>query len=447
MRIAIIGTGYVGLVSGACFSEFGIDVTCIDVDMEKINDLQTGKIPIYEPGLEDLVDKNVSAKRLHFTSNLEEAVSEADAVFIAVGTPSRRGDGHADLSYVFAAATQIAKAMKDYTVVVNKSTVPVGTGREVERIIRSERPDADFDVISNPEFLREGSAIEDFMRPDRVVIGVETKRAQELMENLYRPLHLIQTPILFTKLETAELVKYATNAFLATKITFINEVADLCEKVGANVHDIAKGMGLDGRIGNKFLHAGPGYGGSCFPKDTLAMVRTAQSAGINLKIVEAVVDANSNRKKAMAKRVIKACGGSVEGKTITLLGVTFKPNTDDMRDSPSLDIIPMLNEEGAVIRAYDPAGMEEAKHLLKNVIWCENTYEALEGADALVIVTEWNEFRSLNIDRIKKIMKGLVIVDLRNIYDPNTMTEAGFQYSSIGRPLDGKRFLTGSEAE
>ena len=447
MRIAIIGTGYVGLVSGACFSEFGIDVTCIDVDVEKINDLQIGKIPIYEPGLEDLVDKNVSAQRLHFTNNLGEAVSEADAVFIAVGTPSRRGDGHADLSYVFAAAKEIANAMKGYTVVVNKSTVPVGTGREVERIIRSERPDADFDVISNPEFLREGSAIEDFMRPDRVVIGVETERAQELMNDLYRPLHLIQTPILFTKLETAELVKYATNAFLATKITFINEVADLCEKVGANVHDIAKGMGLDGRIGNKFLHAGPGYGGSCFPKDTLAMVRTAESAGVNLKIVEAVVDANNNRKKDMAKRVIKACGGSVAGKTITLLGVTFKPNTDDMRDSPSLDIIPMLNEEGAVIRAYDPAGMEEAKHLLENVIWCEDTYEALEGADALVIVTEWNEFRSLNFDRIKKILKGSVIVDLRNIYDPKTMTEAGFQYSSIGRPLDGKRFLSRREAE
>ena len=447
MRIAIIGTGYVGLVSGACFSEFGIDVTCIDVDAEKISDLQKGKIPIYEPGLEDLVDKNVSAQRLHFTNNLGEAVSRADAVFIAVGTPSRRGDGHADLSYVFAAAKEIANAMMGYTVVVNKSTVPVGTGREVERVIRSERPDADFDVISNPEFLREGSAIEDFMRPDRVVIGVEAERAQELMNDLYRPLHLIQTPVLFTKLETAELVKYATNAFLATKITFINEVADLCEKVGANVHDIAKGMGLDGRIGNKFLHAGPGYGGSCFPKDTLAMVRTAQSAGVDLRIVEAVVDANKNRKKNMAKRIIKACGGSVAGKTITLLGVTFKPNTDDMRDSPSLDIIPMLSEAGAVIRAYDPAGMEEAKALLKNVNWCEDTYEALDGADALVIVTEWNEFRSLNFDRIKKILKGSVVVDLRNIYDPKIMTDAGFQYSSIGRPLNRKRFLTSREAQ
>ena len=447
MRIAIIGTGYVGLVSGACFSEFGIDVTCIDVDVEKISDLQKGKIPIYEPGLEDLVDKNVSAQRLHFTNNLGEAVSEADAVFIAVGTPSRRGDGHADLSYVFAAAKEIANVMKGYTVVVNKSTVPVGTGREVERVIRSERPDADFDVISNPEFLREGSAIEDFMRPDRVVIGVEAERAQELMNDLYRPLHLIQTPVLFTKLETAELVKYATNAFLATKITFINEVADLCEKVGANVHDIAKGMGLDGRIGNKFLHAGPGYGGSCFPKDTLAMVRTAQSVGVDLRIVEAVVDANKNRKKDMAKRIINACGGSVAGKTITLLGVTFKPNTDDMRDSPSLDIIPMLREAGAVIRAYDPAGMEEAKVLLKNVNWCEDTYEALDGADALVIVTEWNEFRSLNFDRIKKILKGSVVVDLRNIYDPKTMTDAGFQYSSIGRPLNRKRFLTSREAQ
>ena len=445
MHISIIGTGYVGLVSGACFSEFGIDVTCIDLDSEKIDSLKKGKIPIYEPGLEDLVAKNVTGQRLHFKKDLNEAVSKSDAVFIAVGTPSRRGDGHADLSYVFAAASEIASALEGYTVVVNKSTVPVGTGREVEKIIRSECPEAEFDIVSNPEFLREGSAIEDFMRPDRVVIGVESERAQELMSALYRPLHLIQTPILFTKLESAELVKYATNAFLATKVTFINEVADLCEKVGANVHDIAKGMGLDGRIGNKFLHAGPGYGGSCFPKDTLAMVRTAESAGVKLQIVESVVNANTSRKKNMANRIIRACGDSVQGKTIALLGVTFKPNTDDMRDSPSLEIIPMLSEAGAKIRAYDPAGMEEAKHLLENVDWCEDTYDAVEGADALVIVTEWNEFRSLNLKRIKKILRGSIVVDLRNIYDPETMMAAGFEYSSIGRPSAGVSCYAGEE--
>ncbi|MBL22587.1 MAG: UDP-glucose 6-dehydrogenase [Rhodospirillaceae bacterium] len=434
MRIAMIGTGYVGLVSGACFSEFGIDVTCVDLDAEKIAKLENGEIPIYEPGLEELVAKNAEAGRLHFTINLDQAVKQAEAVFIAVGTPSRRGDGHADLSYVFAAAEDIARAMEDYTVVVTKSTVPVGTGREVARVIQSVRPDAQFDVVSNPEFLREGSAIEDFMRPDRVVIGVESESAREVMGSLYRPLHLIQTPILFTKLETAELVKYATNAFLATKITFINEVSDLCEEVGANVHDVARGMGLDGRIGNKFLHAGPGYGGSCFPKDTLALVRTAQTVGVDMRIVESVVDVNAGRKKAMAARVIAACGGSVEGKTIALLGVTFKPNTDDMRESPSLDIVPALQEAGAVIKAYDPAGMEEAKPILPDVAWCEDTYDALDGADALVIVTEWNEFRSLNLDRMKSALKAPVVVDLRNIYDPDTMREAGFEYSSIGRP-------------
>ncbi len=430
----MIGTGYVGLVSGACFSEFGIEVTCVDSNAEKIAQMNDGKIPIYEPGLEDLVANNMAAGRLDFTTDLTSAVAVADAVFIAVGTPSRRGDGHADLSYVFAASKEIASAMDGYTVVVTKSTVPVGTGREVERIIREARPDAEFDVVSNPEFLREGSAIEDFMRPDRVVIGVGNEQASDLMQRIYRPLHLIQTPILFTSLETAELVKYATNAFLATKITFINEVADLCEMVGGNVHDVARGMGLDGRIGGKFLHPGPGYGGSCFPKDTLALVRTAQTVGAEMKIVESVVDVNANRKKAMAQRVVAACQGSVVGKTIALLGVTFKPNTDDMRESPSLDIVPALQKAGATVKAYDPAGMDDARTMLSDVQWCEDTYEVLDDADALVIVTEWNEFRSLDLERVRSLLKEPVIVDLRNIYDPEIMAEAGFRYSSIGRP-------------
>ncbi len=430
----MIGTGYVGLVSGACFSEFGIEVTCVDSNAEKIAQMNDGEIPIYEPGLEDLVATNMAAGRLDFTTDLSSAVAVADAVFIAVGTPSRRGDGHADLSYVFAASKEIASAMDGYTVVVTKSTVPVGTGREVERIIREARPDAEFDVVSNPEFLREGSAIEDFMRPDRVVIGVGNEQASDLMQRIYRPLHLIQTPILFTSLETAELVKYATNAFLATKITFINEVADLCEMVGGNVHDVARGMGLDGRIGGKFLHPGPGYGGSCFPKDTLALVRTAQTVGAEMKIVESVVDVNANRKKAMAQRVVAACQGSVVGKTIALLGVTFKPNTDDMRESPSLDIVPALQKAGATVKAYDPAGMDDARTMLSDVQWCEDTYEVLDDADALVIVTEWNEFRSLDLERVRSLLKEPVIVDLRNIYDPEIMAEAGFRYSSIGRP-------------
>ena len=434
MKLCMIGTGYVGLVSGACFSEFGIEVTCVDSNAEKIAQMNDGKIPIYEPGLEDLVANNMAAGRLDFTTDLTSAVAVADAVFIAVGTPSRRGDGHADLSYVFAASKEIASAMDGYTVVVTKSTVPVGTGREVERIIREARPDAEFDVVSNPEFLREGSAIEDFMRPDRVVIGVGNEQASDLMQRIYRPLHLIQTPILFTSLETAELVKYATNAFLATKITFINEVADLCEMVGGNVHDVARGMGLDGRIGGKFLHPGPGYGGSCFPKDTLALVRTAQTVGAEMKIVESVVDVNANRKKAMAQRVVAACQGSVVGKTIALLGVTFKPNTDDMRESPSLDIVPALQKAGATVKAYDPAGMDDARTMLSDVQWCEDTYEVLDDADALVIVTEWNEFRSLDLERVRSLLKEPVIVDLRNIYDPEIMAEAGFRYSSIGRP-------------
>ena len=433
MRIAMIGTGYVGLVSGACFSQFGIDVTCVDMDERKIAGLKRGEIPIYEPGLDELVDANAKANRLHFTTSLAEGVAGADAVFFAVGTPSRRGDGHADLSYVYAAAKQIAEAIDGYTVVVTKSTVPVGTGREVERIIRETRPDADFDVVSNPEFLREGSAIEDFMRPDRVVIGTLSERAQEVMRALYRPLFLIETPILFTRRETAELVKYATNAFLATKITFINEIADLCERVGADVHDVARGIGLDGRIGRKFLHPGPGYGGSCFPKDTLALVRTAQEHGAEMRIVDSVVGANAARKKRMANRVVAACKGDVTGKTIAVLGTTFKPNTDDMRESPSLDIIPALQAEGARIKAYDPAGMEEAKKLLSGVDWCGDAYAAIDGADAIVLVTEWNEFRSLDLERVKSLMKQLVMVDLRNVYDPAAMAEAGFTYKSIGR--------------
>ena len=430
----MIGTGYVGLVSGACFSEFGIDVICVDMDAEKIARLEDGVMPIYEPGLETLVASNVSSGRLSFTTDLAAAVSSSDAVFIAVGTPSRRGDGHADLSYVHGAAAQIAEALDGYTVVVTKSTVPVGTGNEVERIIRETRPDAKYDVVSNPEFLREGSAIEDFMRPDRVVIGTDSEDAQVLMRALYRPLSLIETPILFTNRETAELIKYATNAFLATKISFINELADLCEVVGADVRDVSRGMGSDGRIGSKFLHPGPGYGGSCFPKDTLALVRTAQEAGAPIRIVEAVVDINTERKKSMAKRVLTACGGSVEGKSIAILGLTFKPNTDDMRESPSLDIVPALQAAGADVRAFDPAGMEEAKKLLDHVTWCDDAYDALNGTDAVVIVTEWNEFRSLDFDRMKKTMKSPILVDLRNIYDAEHVVSSGVAYSCVGRP-------------
>lgn len=437
MRVAMIGTGYVGLVSGACFSEFGVDVVCVDKDASKIEGLKQGRMPIYEPGLEALVERNVAAGRLSFTTDLAEGVKDADAVFIAVGTPSRRGDGHADLSYVYAAAEEIARAVTGYTVIVTKSTVPVGTGSEVERIIKQTRPDADVDVVSNPEFLREGSAIEDFMRPDRVVIGAEGERAQEVMRQLYRPLFLIETPIVFTSRSTSELIKYAANTFLATKITFINEVADLCEKVGANVHDVARGIGLDGRIGKKFLHPGPGYGGSCFPKDTLALVRTAQDAGSPLRIVETVVDINDKRKRAMADRVVAACGGSVKGKKIAMLGLTFKPNTDDMRDSPSLDIVPALTEAGATVAAYDPEGMEEAKKLLSGIEYCTDAYATMKDADAVVIVTEWNQFRALDLDRVKSLLKSPVMVDLRNVYKPSDMAAEGFAYSSIGRPQAG----------
>lgn len=434
MRIAMIGTGYVGLVSGACFSEFGTSVVCVDKDESKINKLHDNVMPIYEPGLDKLVKNNVEGGRLEFTTELKEAVSGADAVFIAVGTPTRRGDGHADLSYVYAAAKEIAEAMDGYTVVVTKSTVPVGTGDEVEKIIRETCPDADFDVVSNPEFLREGSAIEDFMRPDRVVIGTESERAQEVMRQLYRPLFLIETPILFTQRRTSELIKYAANTFLAAKITFINEIADLCEKVGADVQAVSKGIGLDGRIGKKFLHAGPGYGGSCFPKDTLALVKTAQQYDSPLKIIETVVDVNAERKKKMATKVIDACGGSVEGKKIAVLGVAFKPNTDDMRDSPSLDIIPALQEGGATVTAFDPEAMEEAKPLLPGVEWKENAFDTMESADALVIITEWNQFRMLDLKRVKELLKTPIMVDLRNIYNRVEMKEAGFDYTCIGRP-------------
>ena len=434
MKIAMIGTGYVGLVSGACFAEFGPDVTCVDVDAAKIERLLNGEIPIYEPGLQALVAKGVQSGRLSFTTDLARAVSEADAVFIAVGTPSRRGDGHADLRYVEAAAIEVAKSLKGYTVVVTKSTVPVGTGRRVAELIRGANPTAEFDVASNPEFLREGSAIGDFMRPDRVVIGAETDRARAVMQALYRPLYLMETPVVMTTLETAELTKYAANAFLATKITFINEMADLCEKVGANVQDVARGMGLDGRIGKKFLHAGPGYGGSCFPKDTIALVRTAQEYGSPARLVETVVQVNDTRKGAMASRVIAACGGSVRGKTVGVLGVAFKPNTDDMRDAPSMAIVPALQDAGATVRAYDPAAMHEAGPLLPGVQWCADAYDAAAGADVLVIITEWNEFRALDLDRVGASMTQKVLVDLRNVYRAEDVRAQGFRYTSIGRP-------------
>ncbi|GJL95675.1 MAG: UDP-glucose 6-dehydrogenase [Hyphococcus sp.] len=433
MRVTMIGTGYVGLVSGACFADFGHEVVCVDKDETKIEKLEAGVMPIYEPGLEALVAENVKAGRLSFSTDLT-SVPNADAVFIAVGTPSRRGDGFADLSYVYNASEEIARVLEGYTVVVTKSTVPVGTGTEVEQIIKKTNAGAEFSVVSNPEFLREGAAIQDFKRPDRVVVGAEDDRAIKVMRELYRPLYINETPIVFTNRSTSELIKYAANAFLATKITFINEVADLCEKVGANVQEVAKGIGLDGRIGSKFLHAGPGYGGSCFPKDTLALVRTAQSVNAPARIVETVVEVNDARKKQMADRVIAACGGSIEGKTIGVLGLTFKPNTDDMRDSPAIDIVSALQSAGAKISAYDPAGVEEAKLVLNDVDYVEGPYQALEGADAVVIITEWDEFRALDLERVKSLMKAPIMVDLRNIYRPAEMAEHGFEYSSIGRP-------------
>jgi len=433
MKIAMVGTGYVGLVSGACFSEFGWDVVCVDNNADKIEMLVDGRMPIYEPGLDDLVSRNVAAGRLSFTTDLASAVKSADAVFIAVGTPSRRGDGHADLSYVFQAAEDIARHADGYTVVVTKSTVPVGTGREVMKRIKAVRPDGEIEIASNPEFLREGSAIEDFKRPDRVVIGADSERAAETVGALYRPLYLRDTPIINTSLETAELIKYAANTFLATKITFINEFADLCEKVGADVQDVAKGIGLDGRIGSKFLHAGPGYGGSCFPKDTEALVRSARDVDAPISIVEQVIAVNANRKEAMARKIIDACGGDVNGKTIAILGLTFKPNTDDMRDSPSLVIVPRLIEAGATVRVFDPVGMEEAKKLLDGSVWCADAYDAMDGADAVSIVTEWNEFRALDLARAKTLLTEPIMVDLRNIYRPEQMREAGFTYVSVGR--------------
>ena len=435
MRIAMIGTGYVGLVSGTCFSEFGTDVVCVDKDESKIEGLKNGVIPIFEPGLDTLVKNNAEAGRLTFSTDLAAAAKDADAIFIAVGTPPGENDGQADLSYVYQAAKEIAEVIDGYKVIITKSTVPVGTGRAVERIIRETRPDADFDVVSNPEFLREGAAINDFMRPDRVVIGAETKRAQDVMAELYRPLYLIETPILFTKLETSELIKYAGNAFLATKISFINQMADLCEKVGADVHQVAKGIGLDGRIGRKFLHAGPGYGGSCFPKDTQALAYTAREYGAPVSLVEDVISYNSARKRQMAEKIIAQCGGSVSGKKIAVLGLTFKPNTDDMRDSPSLDIIPYLQENGAQVSAYDPEGMVEAAELLSDVDYGENAYEIMKDADALVIVTEWNEFRRLDLERVKGLLTSPIMIDLRNIYNPDEMKEAGFDYLCVGRPL------------
>ena len=433
MRVAMIGTGYVGLVSGACFADFGHVVTCVDKDASKIERLEQGIMPIYEPGLDTLLAKNVEESRLFFAVDGAKAIREADAVFIAVGTPSRRGDGHADLSYVYAAAEEIADLIDGFTVVVTKSTVPVGTGDEIERIIRERRPDAEFAVVSNPEFLREGAAIGDFKRPDRVVVGTDNDRARTVMSELYRPLNLNESPLLFVGRRTSELIKYAANAFLAMKITFINEMADLCEAVGADVQQVARGIGLDNRIGSKFLHAGPGYGGSCFPKDTLALVRTAVDAGSPVRLVETTVEVNDARKKAMAGRVEKALDGDLSGKTVAVLGLTFKPNTDDMRDSPSLDLVPALVAAGATVRAFDPEGMHEAKALLKGVDFREGPYDAVEGADVVVIVTEWDPFRALDLDRLKSLVKQPVIVDLRNIYRPEDMRAKGFRYTSIGR--------------
>ncbi|MCJ2084793.1 UDP-glucose/GDP-mannose dehydrogenase family protein [Methylobacterium sp. E-005] len=437
MRIAMIGAGYVGLVSGACLADFGHSVVCIDRDPDKIASLNAGRMPIYEPGLDALVAENVRQGRLAFRTSMREAVAEADAVFIAVGTPSRRGDGFADLSFVFDAAREIAEALSGFTVVVTKSTVPVGTGDEVERIIRETNPSADFAVASNPEFLREGAAIADFKRPDRIVVGSEEARAEAVMREVYRPLYLNAAPILVTSRRTAELTKYAANAFLAAKITFINEMADLCEEVGADVQQVARGIGLDNRIGTKFLHAGPGYGGSCFPKDTLALVKTAQDAGTPLRLVETVVAVNDQRKRAMARKIIKACAGSVRGKTVALLGLTFKPDTDDMRDAPSLAIVAGLQDAGAKVRAYDPEGMAHARVLMPAVDYAENAYACAEGAEALVIVTEWNAFRALDLDRLRQAMASggamPVLVDLRNIYDPESAARHGFIYCGVGR--------------
>ena len=432
MRIAMIGTGYVGLVSGACFADFGHVVTCIDKDASKIERLNAGEMPIFEPGLDALVAANVKAERLDFTLEGAEAIAKADAIFIAVGTPSRRGDGHADLSYVYAAAEEIAGQIEGFTVIVTKSTVPVGTGDEIEAIIRRVRPNAQFAVVSNPEFLREGAAIADFKRPDRVVVGTEDERAREVMREVYRPLFLNETPIVFTARRTSELIKYAANAFLAMKITFINEMADLCEAVDADVQQVARGIGLDNRIGSKFLHAGPGYGGSCFPKDTIALVRTAEQAGSPVRLIETTVQVNEARKKAMATKIIAALGGSVQGQTIGVLGLTFKPNTDDMRDAPSLEILPALIAAGARVSAYDPED-HEARRMLTGVDFKTGPYDVAEGADAVVILTEWDQFRALDLDRMRLLMKTPTLIDLRNVYRPEDMKKRGFEYHSVGR--------------
>src|SRR2546423_6842134 len=433
MRVAMIGSGYVGLVSGACFADFGHHVTCVDKNADKIAALRKGVLPIYEPGLAELVSSNLQAGRIVFTTGLADAVRSADAVFIAVGTPSRRGDGHADLSYVYAATREIAAALTGFTVVVTKSTVPVGTGDEVERIIRELRPDLDVAVVSNPEFLREGAAIHDFKHPDRIVIGTDDERAKKVMEEIYRPLYLNQAPILYTARRTAELIKYAANAFLATKITFINEIADLCEKVGADVQEVARGIGLDNRIGPKFLHAGPGFGGSCFPKDVRALIKTAQDYDVPLRIVEATESVNETRKRAMARKVSAAFAGVLRGKTVAVLGLTFKPNTDDMREAPSIPLITALQDMGAKVRAYDPIAMEQAKQVLSGVTYCQGPYDCVEGADAAVIVTEWEQFRALDLERVKDLMACPVIVDLRNIYRPEDMQRQGFAYTCVGR--------------
>ncbi len=440
MKISIIGSGYVGLVSGACFAEFGVDVTCIDKDKNKIKNLKKGIIPIYEPGLEDLVKKNLKEKRINFETNLAESIKGSSAVFIAVGTPERRGDGHADLTFVYEVAKELAKSLNHYAVIVNKSTVPIGTGKKVYEIIEENKKNKElkFDVASNPEFLREGSAINDFMRPDRVVIGCEEERPKKILEELYRPLYLLETPILFTKRETAELIKYAANSFLATKISFINEIADLCEKVGANVSDVSIGIGLDGRIGKKFLHPGPGYGGSCFPKDTQALVKTAQDYNSKLSLVEHVVNSNKKRKKNIYKKVKLACSNDLRKKRISILGLTFKPNTDDMRDSPSLELIPALIKSGSLLNLYDPEGMNEAKKYFKKykkqIKWFDDAYTSMKSCDAVVILTEWNQFRALNLKKVKEMLKTPILVDLRNIYNPKELLDYGFKYSSLGRP-------------
>ncbi len=433
MRLVMVGSGYVGLVSGACLSDFGHTVVCVDKDAAKIAGLRAGRIPIFEPGLDALVAANAEAGRLAFSTDLAGSVAGADAIFIGVGTPSRRGDGFADLSYVYAAAEEIAQALTGPAVIVTKSTVPVGTGDEVERRVRAIRPELDIAVVSNPEFLREGSAIEDFKRPDRVVVGTEDPGAQEAMREVYRPLSLNETPILFTARRTSELIKYAGNAFLAMKITFINEMADLAEAVGADVQDVARGIGLDKRIGAKFLHAGPGYGGSCFPKDTVALIRTAEQAGAPSRLIETVVQVNDARKRAMARRIIEACGGDVRGRRIAILGLTFKPNTDDMREAPSLAIVPALEDAGAEIVAFDPEGMDEARGLLPGIAYAEDEYAAAQGADAVVILTEWNRFRALDLGRMRTAMRGDAFVDLRNVYSPEIAERRGFRYSGIGQ--------------